>query len=232
MLDLTLPPARPHVAASILSADFAHMADHCRDVLDHGVDLLHVDVMDGHFAPNLTMGSDMCRALRKYFPQTYLDVHLMVDHPNQFVDMFADAGANLLSFHLEVSKPQRPNGVDPIALINRIHDRGMHAGLAINPPTPTDNLVPLLDQVELVLVMSVNPGRSGQSFLPEVLPKARQVHELIDRRTRLEMDGGLNPQTASLAVGAGADVLVTASSLFGAPNPATVIEAFHRLRSN
>lgn len=227
MLDITIPPPHPLVAASILSADFGRMADDCRQVLNLGADLLHIDVMDGHFVPNLTMGVDMIRGLRKHFPDTYLDVHLMVERPSDYVDMFAAAGANLFSFHLEVSRPMREQGEDAAALINRIHKAGMHAGMVINPPTAPDGLAPYLNQLELVLVMSVNPGRSGQAFMPQVLDKVRWLRSRIGARTRLEMDGGISPITVAQAVEAGADTLVTASALFGAKDRGQVIAQLH-----
>ena len=226
-LDLRTPPTHPLVAASILSADFGDMAADCRRVLGLGADLLHVDVMDGHFAPNLTMGVDMIRGVRKHLPSVNLDVHLMVEDPEHYLEPFAKAGASNFAFHVEVCQTMRDGGIDGHALIDKIHALGMTAGIVVNPPTEAQTLEPYLDAVDLVLVMSVNPGFSGQSFMPEVLDKARWVKERVDKHTRIEMDGGLNPQTAPLAVEAGVDTLVTASALFGADDPKAVIEAFH-----
>lgn len=226
MLDINAKPDKPLVAASILSADFGCMADDARDVLDKGADLLHVDVMDGHFVPNLTMGQDMIRGLRKHFPDVFLDVHLMVERPEEYIDTFAQAGANMFTFHLEVCGPDR----DGLALIKQVRDAGMKAGMAINPPTDVTLLEPYLSKLDLALVMSVNPGRSGQAFIPEVLSKAKWLNACRSANgpMRIEMDGGLNPDTAPQAVAAGVDTIVTASALFGADDRAAVIDALHR----
>lgn len=227
MLDLRTPPTHPLLAASILSADFGKMAEDCQRVLAMGADLLHVDVMDGHFAPNLTMGADMIRGVRRHLPYVNLDVHLMVEDPVHYLEPFAEAGASNFSFHVEVCETFKGGRIDGDALIERIHDLGMTAGIVINPPTDPQTLEPYLEAVDLVLVMSVNPGFSGQSFMPEVLKKAEWVRERVNRHTRVEMDGGLNKQTAPLAVKAGVDTLVTASALFGSKDPQSVIDAFH-----
>jgi ribulose-phosphate 3-epimerase len=229
MLKLTDKPSRPLVAASILSADFGRMAEECQDVLAKGADLLHVDVMDGHFVPNLTMGVDMIRGLRRNLPDTYLDVHLMVEQPQMYIEPYAQAGANMFTFHLEVCQPLRPDGLDAAAAIDQIHGAGMDAGMAVNPPTDVTPIEPWLEKLELALVMSVNPGRSGQSFMPEVLDKAQWIAQRIGDRTRLQMDGGLNPQTAGQAVAAGVDVIVSASALFGAADRGAVIKSLHAL---
>ena len=225
MLDFRKQPDRPLVAASILSADFGHMIDDCRDVLSLGADLLHIDVMDGHFVGNLTMGADMIAALRRHLPDVFLDVHLMVDQPALYVQPFAQAGANHFTFHLEVCDPVRAGHTDAAALIEAIHATGMTAGMAINPLTDAAGLAPYLDALDLVLVMSVHPGKSGQAFIDAVLPKTRWLSERLKAACRLEMDGGLSPATLPAAVEAGVDVAVTASALFGAADRGAVIRA-------
>ena len=229
MLSLATPPARPLVAASVLSADFGRIADDARDVLHRGADLLHVDVMDGHFVSNLTMGQDMLRGLRKHLPDAFLDAHLMVERPADYVAPFAQAGCNHVTFHLEVTRPFHPNGHDPAALIRDIRHHGMTAGIALNPYTPPDLVEPLLAELSMVLVMSVVPGRSGQAFMPAVLDKVRWLKGRLPRSCRLEMDGGINPDTVRDCVAAGADTLVTASALFSQTGDARtrVIQALH-----
>ncbi len=214
---ITSPPSLPLVAPSILSADFANLGDECKAVIDGGADLLHLDVMDGHFVPNLTMGGALCASLRKALPSTYLDVHLMVDNPMAFIDSFAHAGANLFTGHIESND-------NPIEMANAIHDAGMDAGLAINPPTDVEAILPYIEAFDLILIMSVNPGFSGQSFIPEVLEKVTIVSERLRPSQRLQMDGGIAPATVHSAKEAGCDVLVAASAIFGTDDYASAIE--------
>lgn len=204
------PPRLPLVAPSILAADFSRLGEDSRDALERGGDLLHVDIMDGHFVPNLSMGPSVCRAVRGACPDAFLDVHLMVTDPDDFVDPFIKAGANLISFHIEVRE-----GSAARDLIRRIHGEGLRAGIALNPDTPAERIMPFVDIVDLVVVMSVFPGFGGQDFIPEVLAKAELIRPAMRPDQRLEIDGGIGPGTAPRAIEAGFDLLVAGSAVFG-----------------
>jgi ribulose-phosphate 3-epimerase len=207
------PPRLPLVAPSILSSDFARLADDSRDALDAGGDLLHVDVMDGHFVPNLTLGPALTRSLHRALPGAFLDVHLMVQDPAMFVGPFIEAGAGNITFHVEAI------GIDGcIQLAERVRCLGATAGVAINPPTPADDLLSVLGAFDLVLVMSVNPGFGGQAFIPEVLAKTSAIAGRLRPDQRLETDGGIGPDTAPSVREAGCDVLVAGSSIFSRPS--------------
>ena len=198
------------VAPSILSADFSKLGEEIKAVERAGAEWIHIDVMDGHFVPNLTMGPHIVSCVRK-ITNLFLDVHLMVENPEKFVKSFSRSGADGITFHIEACE-------DPLKVIEVIREHGCKVGISINPPTPVDSIVEFIDKVDLVLIMSVNPGFSGQSFIPDVLKKVKLVREKLDRLPRkvlLQVDGGINKETGKLTREAGADVLVSGSFIFG-----------------
>jgi ribulose-phosphate 3-epimerase len=209
----------PWIAPSILSADFARLGDEVNAVLAAGADVVHFDVMDNHYVPNLTIGPLVCEALRKHGVKAPIDVHLMVKPVDRIIPDFAKAGATFISFHPEASEH-----VDrTIALIR---EQGCKPGLVLNPATPLDVLDYTLDRLDLVLLMSVNPGFGGQKFIPGVLDKVRAVRKLIDARglaTRLEIDGGVKADNIGEIARAGADTFVAGSAIFGAGDYQSVI---------
>ena len=209
------------IAPSILSANFAAMGEAVSKLREQGADWVHFDVMDGNFVPNITFGPDMCKALR---PLTDLpiDVHLMVEHPSDWIEPFRKAGADILTIHVESSERHLHRA------LQAIHAAGMQAGVVLNPATPIEACVHLLPECDLVLLMSVNPGFGGQAFIPETIRKIRTLkNEIADRglSTLIEIDGGVNPETAKLCIEAGADVLVAGSAVFKAPDPKNMIAA-------
>ena len=212
------PPHLPLIAPSILAADFGRLADEARDVERHGADLLHVDIMDGHFVPNLTMGPDIVMALAKA-SRLMQDVHLMVSNPDEHIESFCKAGAKNLTFHIEVR-----GGDAAVDLIKRIHDLGCSAGVSLNPGTPVELLDPVIPHADMILVMSVVPGFTGQQFMPEVLNKVRFLRHELKPSQQLEIDGGIGIRTAHQALEAGADVLVAGAAIFRNPERAQTIK--------
>ena len=172
--------------------------------------------MDGHFVPNLTMGPALCQSLRNQFPDAYLDVHLMVQKPMEYIESFAKAGGNLFTGHIEADS-------NPKELADAIHSAGMDAGLAINPPTDVEEILPWVEAFDLILIMSVNPGFSGQAFISEVLSKVKKIKPLLRENQRLQMDGGVSLTTCEACKNAGCDTLVAASAIFKTDNYASAI---------
>jgi len=211
----------PWIAPSILSADFSRLGDEVRNVLEAGADIVHFDVMDNHYVPNLTIGPLVCEALRKAGITAPIDVHLMVKPVDRIVPDFAKAGATWITFHPEASEH-----VD--RTIGLIREHGCRPGLVLNPATPVNWLDHVLDKIDMVLLMSVNPGFGGQSFIPSALPKISRVRELIDRsgrEIRLEVDGGVKVDNIEAVAAAGADTFVAGSAIFGAKDYRATIAA-------
>ena len=217
------PASRAHwISPSILAADFARLGEEVANVLDAGADTVHFDVMDNHYVPNLSVGASVLRALRQHGVTATVDVHLMVRPVDRIIGDFIDAGADYITFHPDATMSVRDS-------IELIHESGAKAGLALSPGVPVSELQPVLDDLDLVLVMSVVPGFGGQSFMPESLNTVRAVRRRLDEAgsgARLEIDGGINVDNVGSAARAGADMFVAGTAIFGTDDYAQTIQSF------
>jgi len=206
------------IAPSVLAADFAYLADHIARVENY-VNILHIDIMDGHFVPNLTIGPSVVRKIRLH-SKLFFDTHLMITDPAHYAPEFIKAGADGITFHLEAV-------TDPQTIIKQLRDLNVAVGISIKPKTPVAALLPVISEVDMVLLMTVEPGFGGQSFLPDSPHRCAELKKLLRPDQRLEVDGGIDPTTAGIITKAGADTLVAGSAIFTATDPAAAIKAIY-----
>lgn len=212
------------IAPSILSADFAHLADELKKITEAGADYIHLDIMDGNFVPEITIGAGVVKSLRKISDITF-DVHLMVEHPETQIKSFAEAGADIITFHVEAAK-------HPHRIIQQIHESGCKAGVALNPGTSLSMVEELVEDADMILIMTVNPGYAGQKFIDSMLGKIHMLYHMVaemETECDIQVDGGINPETSVLVREAGANILVAGSAIFGA---ADVEQAIKDIRGN
>ncbi len=216
------------ISPSILSCDYGIMAQELKCMEDCGVELMHIDVMDGHFVPNITLGAPVVKCIKKYTTVPF-DVHLMISNPIEYIEDFSKAGADLISFHIESDSPVKET-------IQKIKENGVKAAIAIKPGTPASLLMPYLDELSMVLVMTVEPGFGGQSFMCDMMDKVREIREEIRKRCLdidIEVDGGINAETIEIAAKAGANVFVSGSAIFSSDDrKATVAQYKERAERN
>ena len=208
------------VVPSILSADFARLADEIAVVESAGVNMVHLDVMDGHFVPNITIGPPVIAKLRKY-SRLVFDAHLMISEPSKYADAFAQAGANHITFHIETAN-------QPLKLIDKLHDLGCSAGICLNPETPVEAIGSVGPLCDMVLVMTVRPGFGGQEFMPEAAKKISRVRDIVGPDIRIEVDGGIDPKTTPIVVSYGADTLVAGNAIFAKKDRIAAINAIRK----
>jgi len=217
-LKMRLPKAGTiEVVPSILSADFARLADEIAEITLAGVGMVHLDVMDGHFVPNITIGPPVIAKLRKVSDLVF-DAHLMISEPAKYAEPFAGAGADHITFHIEVAD-------DPLKLIDKLHDLGCSAGICLNPETPVEKIAAVAPHCDMVLVMTVHPGFGGQEFMPEAAEKIARVREIVGPDIRIEVDGGIDSQTTPIVVSYGADTVVAGNAIFAKNDRIAAINA-------
>lgn len=210
-------PGTVEIAPSILSADFARLADEIAVVASAGVQMLHLDVMDGHFVPNITIGPPVVAQLRKH-SDLFFDSHLMISEPARYIEAFAKAGVNNITFHIEVTD-------EPERIVDQIHELGCTAGITLNPETPVESIRKVAPLCDMVLVMTVRPGFGGQSFMDDAARKVIEVRRIVGPNVRVEVDGGIDPETTPIVVGYGADTLVAGNAIFGQADRVGAIRA-------
>lgn len=209
------------IAPSLLSADFSQLAESVRLIEQAGAQIIHLDVMDGHFVPNISFGPGIIKSIRKH-SKMFFDAHLMIMEPQRYAESFVEAGCDHITFHIEVAR-------EPQEVIKIIRDLGVSVGVSLNPTTEVSKIESILDQVDMVLVMSVWPGFGGQKFIPDVLPKITELRKCLGSHQRLEIDGGIDVQTIGAASSAGADTIVAGTAVYKTDDPPAAMKKLHQL---